>query len=74
MRLVDLPLNVQAVVKDIKVNKELALRLYNMGFRVGNIVEIVRIAPMKDPIEIFTKGFYLAIRVNDACNIFVEKI
>ena len=69
-----MPLNVQAVVKDIKVNKDLALRLYNMGFRVGNKVEVVRIAPMKDPIEVFTKGFYIALRVKDASNIFVEKL
>lgn len=74
MRLVDLPLNVQAIVKDIKVNKELALRLYNMGFRVGNKVKVVRVAPMQDPIEVLTKGFYIALRKKDAFNILVERL
>ncbi len=72
MRLIDLSLNTEAIVTQINVDKDLATRLYNMGFDVGNKVKIIRKAPLLDPIEIYTRGFYLALRVKDAKNINVE--
>lgn len=72
MRLIDLPPLTEALITEINVNKELTIRLYNMGFDIGNKVKIIRKAPLLDPIEIYTRGFYLALRVKDAKNINVE--
>jgi len=72
MRLIDLPPLTEALVTEINVNKELTIRLYNMGFDIGNKVKIIRKSPLLDPIEIYTRGFYLALRVKDAKNINVE--
>ena len=47
-------------------------RLLDMGVVSGAMVEVQRIAPLGDPVEIRVKGYDLALRLEEAANIQVE--
>ncbi len=49
-------------------------RLREMGFISGSELEIVRYAPLKDPLELRISGYHVSLRVNEADNILVEDI
>jgi len=55
-------------------NPALRRRLLDMGITKGVEVEIKKIAPMGDPIDITLRGYELCIRYNDMKNIDVEVI
>ena len=43
-----------------------------MGLLVGTTVELVRFAPLGDPVEIKVRGYNLTIRKHEAEQIFVK--
>jgi len=47
-------------------------RLVDIGVVSGTEVEVERVAPLGDPIEIRLKGFHLSLRKEDAAKIQVE--
>ena len=47
-------------------------RLMEMGLLVGTLVELVRFAPLGDPVEIKVRGYNLTLRRNEAEQIFVR--
>jgi len=47
-------------------------RILDMGVVSGTLVEVQRVAPMGDPIEIRVKGYNLTLRTEEAANIQVE--
>lgn len=47
-------------------------RLMEMGLLVGTPVELVRFAPLGDPVEIKVRGYHLSLRRHEAEHIFVE--
>lgn len=47
-------------------------RLLEMGVTKGATVFVERVAPLGDPIEVTVKGYYLAIRHEEAAQILVE--
>ena len=47
-------------------------RLLDMGLVKGSFVEVVRVAPLEDPIDIKIKGYDLSLRKEEALNIVVE--
>ncbi len=47
-------------------------RLLDMGLVSGSDVEVERVAPLGDPIEIRIKGYHLSLRKEEAINIQVE--
>lgn len=53
-------------------DKTLRRRIMDMGMVRGTEIEVVRRAPMGDPIEFLLRGYNLALRKNEAENIFVE--
>lgn len=46
-------------------------RLMEMGLLVGTPVELVRFAPLGDPVEIKVRGYHLSLRRNEAEHILV---
>ena len=46
-------------------------RLMEMGLLVGTPVELVRFAPLGDPVEIKIRGYHLTLRKHEAEQIFV---
>ena len=47
-------------------------RLLDMGVVKGAEVEMERVAPLGDPIEVRIKGYRLSLRKEEAANIYVE--
>ena len=49
-------------------------RLMEMGMLPGAVVEIVRLAPLGDPIDLKVRGYHLSIRKHEADMIHVDKV
>jgi ferrous iron transport protein A len=49
-------------------------RLMDMGVLVGEIVKVVKVAPLGDPIEITVKSYQLSLRKQEAEGIAVEAL
>lgn len=49
-------------------------RILDMGVVSGTVVEVERVAPLGDPIQIKVKGYNLTLRKEEASNIQVEVI
>ena len=64
--LTSLGLGGKAVVTAILVPPESRGRILEMGLLVGTPVELVRFAPMGDPVEIKVRGYHLSLRKNEA--------
>lgn len=47
-------------------------RILDMGIVKGAEIEVERVAPLGDPIEVKIKGYHLSLRKEEAANIFVE--
>ena len=56
----------KARVERIKGRGETNKRLVAMGLTPGSVVEMVRVAPLGDPIEIKVKGYHLSLRKEEA--------
>mgnify|MGYP003347886651 FL=1 len=48
-------------------------RLLEMGLTRGTAVELIRVAPMGDPIEISVRGYRLSLRREEASSILIRK-
>ena len=55
-------------------NKALRRRLLDMGITKGVEIEIKKVAPLGDPVDIQLRGYELCIRLDDMKNIDVEVI
>ena len=49
-------------------------RLLDMGVTTGTLIEVERIAPLGDPIEVKIKGYHLTLRKEEAARIQVEPL
>jgi ferrous iron transport protein A len=63
-----------AVVTEIKIPAGQSGRLMEMGLLVGTSVELVRFAPLGDPIEIKVRGYHLTLRKSEAGQILVRPV
>ena len=62
----------KALIDSVCGDDKFAKRLLALGFIEGTEVKLVATAPLGDPIIINLRGFNLAIRKNDAKNIFIK--
>jgi Fe2+ transport system protein FeoA len=62
----------RAVVTEIRIPVEHRARLLEMGLLVGTAVELVRFAPLGDPIEIKVRGYNLSLRRHEAEQVLVR--
>ena len=72
MTLDQLPIGQRAVITAVGGAGNLRLHLLDMGVIPRTVVEVRRIAPMGDPIEIFLRGYLLTLRLDDAKTVTVE--
>ena len=70
--LTSLALGTTATVAEIKLPPASRARLMEMGLLVGTKVELVRFAPMGDPVEIKVRGYNLTLRKHEAEQILVK--
>jgi ferrous iron transport protein A len=61
-----------AIVAEIKLHPDQRGRLLEMGLLVGTHVQLVRFAPLGDPVEIKVRGYHLTLRRQDAEQILVR--
>lgn len=62
----------KAVVTEIRIPPEHRTRLLEMGLLVGTPVELVRFAPLGDPVEIRVRGYNLSLRKHEAEQVMVN--
>ncbi len=70
--LTSLTLGSTAKVSEIRVPTDQKTRLLEMGLLVGTSVQLVRFAPLGDPVEIKIRGYHLSLRRQEAEQIFVR--
>ena len=73
LKLSNLKAGQRAIIKVIN-NKEILLKLMEMGCLPGEKIEVEKIAPMGDPISISVSGYHLSLRLNEADQIIVDII
>jgi Fe2+ transport system protein FeoA len=49
-------------------------RLLEMGVTVGTTFEVIRFAPLGDPIDIKVRGYHLSLRKHEAAGVFVTRL
>lgn len=60
------------IINYIDGNEKLAKRLLSLGCTNGTSIKLKRKAPFGDPIIISIRGFDIALRKNDAKNIWIK--
>lgn len=68
----DLQTGEQGVVRRIHGRGPLKRRFSDMGLTKGTAIEVTKVAPLGDPIQINLLGYELSIRKEDACAIEIE--
>jgi len=69
-----LPLGQKARVLSFDLPPEQHQRILEMGLTVGAQCEVIRFAPMGDPIDIKVRGYHLSLRKKDAAGVRVERL
>lgn len=64
---------VKATVQDLHLTEETRARLMELGLLVGTPVEVIRFAPLGDPVEIKVRGYHLTLRRHEADQILVSQ-
>ena len=72
--LFDMEKGARAKIVRITGDGDLRQRLMDMGVTRGTELQVERHAPLGDPVEILIKGYYLALRMEEAKRIEVEAV
>ena len=62
-----------AIVRDLPKQGSAFLRLREMGLIAGTTIQLIRTAPMGDPLEIKVRGYHLTLRKSEADHVLVEE-
>lgn len=60
-------------VKEVRSPGKLKKKLLDMGVVPGCELEVLRVAPLGDPVEVRLRGYNLSLRKEEAKQIFVEE-
>ncbi|MDC1141677.1 FeoA family protein [Planctomycetota bacterium] len=69
--LATIPVGDSATVVNVSGNADLEQRILEMGLLPGQVVTVVRTAPLGDPIEVEVMGYQLSLRKSEAAQIEV---
>jgi ferrous iron transport protein A len=70
--LTSLPIGAKGRVAELRIPAQDKPRLMEMGLLVGTPVELIRFAPLGDPVEIKVRGYHLTLRRHEAEQILVR--
>lgn len=70
--LTSLQLGGSGTISEIKLPPEHRGRILEMGLVIGTPLQLVRFAPLGDPVEIKVRGYHLTLRRADAELILVQ--
>jgi ferrous iron transport protein A len=63
----------KGIITDVS-SIHIPLKLLEMGCLPGNLVELIQLAPFKDPMYLKINGTHLAIRKETAIHVLIDKI
>ena len=69
-----LPLGQRGRVVGFDLPPEHRQRLLEMGLTVGAEFEVVRFAPLGDPIDIKVRGYHLSLRKREAAGVHIIRL
>ncbi len=69
--LTDVSAGVSCTIAEIQATPENRPRLMEMGLVPGTRIELVRFAPLGDPVEIRVRGYHLTLRKHEAAQVLV---
>ena len=58
----------------VEVSGSMRGRVMEMGFTIGTVIEVVRFAPMGDPMEFKVRGAHISLRKAEAAGIRVQRV
>ncbi|HNZ50802.1 MAG TPA: ferrous iron transport protein A [Bacilli bacterium] len=70
----DIKIGRSAVVVGINATGPLRRRFMDMGITKGTVIEVIKYAPLGDPMELSLRDYILSIRKSDAELIIVQEI
>lgn len=73
MTLDDLKIGQSGTIRQVGGEGALRLRFLDMGLIPGTKVQLQKVAPMGDPIQIYLRGYELTIRREDARKIDLKE-
>jgi Fe2+ transport system protein FeoA len=62
------------VIEGIGKKSSLRKRIIDMGLTIGTKIEVRKLAPLGDPIEILIRGYHLSLRKAEAAEVFVRLV
>ncbi len=62
----------KGIIETIVGNSVIKRRIKDMGVTNGSLIEVIRVAPMGDPIEVKVKDYHLSLRKDEAADIIVH--
>jgi Fe2+ transport system protein FeoA len=63
----------KGIVLKISGHSDYRHRMMEMGFVKGAEVEVVKYAPLSDPIELVVKGYHISLRRSEAADILMSE-
>ncbi len=72
MTLKEVPVGSKATIARLAGEGAIKRRIMDMGLTKGTEVEVVRVAPIGDPIELSVRGYTLSIRKDEAATVEVK--
>ncbi len=63
----------RGIIRKIRARGTLRQRFVEMGLTPGSLVEVERVAPIGDPVEVKTRGYHLTLRKEEAKHVEIEK-
>jgi ferrous iron transport protein A len=72
LSLVSLTAGTAAIIREFNLSLDNQRRLMELGVLAGTRVELVRFAPLGDPIEIRVRGYNLTLRRQEAERVMVS--
>lgn len=72
-RLSELAVGHKAMIHSFEKD-DIFIKLMEMGCVPGELVKVIQVAPLGDPISISVSGYNLSLRLNEANSIFVEEL
>ena len=64
----------RAKVTGVALGEEIRQRLMEMGLTKGAECQLVRFAPMGDPVEVKVRGYHLSLRKAEAEGILIQPL
>ena len=72
MTLKEVPCGSTVTVTKLEGDGPVKRRIMDMGITRGAVIEVIKVAPLGDPIQIAVRGYELSVRKADAERILVE--